>query len=95
MACAVLLILIIVTIIACVTKTLCFKPRKQKGTDLPDQNQGKNQAANPQQQTSQQMQQQMSLQQPRMGTVTYDRPTREPDLVVLNNQRLDSRQMPR
>ena len=94
MACAVLLILIIVTIIACVTKTLCFKPRKQKGTDLPDQNQGKNQAANPQQQTTQQQQmQQLSLQQPRMGTVTYDRPTREPDLV-LNNQRLD-RQMPR
>ena len=92
MACAVLLILIIVTIIACVSKTLCFKPRKQKGTDLPDQNQGKTQAANPQQQTQQQMQQ-LSLQQPRMGTVTYDRPTREPDLV-LNNQRLD-RQMPR
>ena len=93
MACAVLLILIIVTIIACVTKTLCFKPRKQKGTDLPDQNQGKNQAANPQQQTTQQQMQQLSLQQPRMGTVTYDRPTREPDLV-LNNQRLD-RQIPR
>ena len=93
MACAVLLILIIVTIIACVTKTLCFKPRKQKGTDLPDQNQGKNQAADPQQQTTQQQMQQLSLQQPRMGTVTYDRPTREPDLV-LNNQRLD-RQMPR
>ena len=36
---------------------MCFKPRKQqqkKGTDMPDQNQARNQAAKPQQQQMQQ-----------------------------------------
>ena len=46
MACALLLIVIVVTIIACLCKIWCFKrpePRKQKGTDLADQNQARNQ----------------------------------------------------
>ena len=37
---------------------MCFKPRnqqqKKKGTDMPDQNQARNQAAKPQQQQMQQ-----------------------------------------
>ena len=36
---------------------MCFKPRNQqqkKGTDMPDQNQARNQAAKPQQQQMQQ-----------------------------------------
>jgi len=70
---------------------MCFKPRnqqqKKKGTDMPDQNQARNQAAKPQQQQMQQPNTSPTtmtssrMEQPRMGMVHYDRPTKESDLM--------------
>ena len=87
MACALLFILIIFTIIACICGIWCFKKPPKQSQNLPDQNQAsRNQdsaTTDSQQQIYTLQQQTSTMQQPRMGT--YDRP-REPDLLKERSQ---------